>query len=65
MTTPLITVTYTIKMTRGVLAGMTIPNRTVRYPTPEGAAEWLRVVTAKGLAGELDYTIESSTLSAG
>ena len=67
MATPkaLVTVNFTITKTRGPLRGITIRDQTVSFPSRRSALEWVRGVRANIARGELDYTIDSFTITGG
>ena len=65
MATPkaLVTINFTITKTRGPLRGITIRDQTVSFPSRRLALEWVRGVRANIARGELDYTLDSFTIT--
>ena len=57
------TIRYTITKTRGVLAGMTIRDQTLTFPSKVSANEWVRGVRANVRNGSLDYTLDEVVFS--
>jgi len=57
------TIRYTITKTRGVLAGMTIRDQTLTFPSKASANDWVRGVRTNVRNGSLDYTLDEVLFS--
>lgn len=57
------TARYTITFTRGILAGITVRDQTLKFPSKASANDWVRGVRANVRNGSLDYTLDEVLFS--
>jgi len=57
------TARYTITFTRGILAGITIRDQTLTFPSKSSANDWVRGVRANVRNGSLNYTLDEVLFS--
>ena len=58
-----VTVHFRITMIRGVLRGIKINEQELSFTSRRSALEWVRGVRANIARGELDYTLDSFTIT--